>query len=144
MFISLLFSFTCSIESAVHIQERKNLKLRVAVIEKNISQVKNALDEGAERDSFNSFGFTSLLFAARDNSADIASLLIAEKATIDFQGSDKMTALHMAARYKSIDAVRVLLRAGADRSLKDIFQKKAVEYAVEKNALEIACLFELE
>ncbi len=143
-FITLLFSFTFFIETADHIQEHKNLNLRVAVIGKSLSRVKNALEKGAERDTFNSCGFTPLLAAARDNSSEIASLLITEKATVDFQGSNKMTALHMAARYKSIDVIKILLKAGADRSLEDSFQKKAVDYAVEKNAQEVVCLLELE
>ena len=137
-----MLSFAHFIESAYSIQEHKNLKLRVAVIGKNLSEVKSALDEGADRDTFNSCGFTPLLVAARDNSPDIASLLIAEKATVDFQGRNKMTALHIAALYRSLDVVKVLLGAGADRSMKDIAQKKAVDYAFEKNALEIAFLLD--
>ena len=44
-FITLLFSFTFFIETADHIQEHKNLNLRVAVIGKSLSRVKNALEK---------------------------------------------------------------------------------------------------
>jgi ankyrin repeat protein len=131
IFVTVIF-FSSQYMVAAFSKDSENLALRVAVIGKNFEQVAKCLKKGADRDSTNSYGFTPLLIAARDNNWSIAELLIAEKATIDFQGYNKNTALHMAARYNSLDVVALLLRAKADTSLKDSDGKKAVDYAQEE------------
>ena len=96
--VSFFIYFVCFslsiIKSADHIKQSHGLSLRVAVIMKDMSKAEKALSDGADRDTYNSNGFTPLLIAARDNSHQIASLLITEKATINFQANNKTTALH--------------------------------------------------
>lgn len=116
-------------------KERANLGLRIAVISKDITRVKQCLDYGADRDTANSYGFTPLLIAARDNSYQIVALLLAEKATIDFQGNSKTTAVHMATRYDSLEVVQLLIKAQANMDLKDSFGKTALDYAKEKEVM---------
>ncbi|RLN98402.1 hypothetical protein BBJ28_00013021 [Nothophytophthora sp. Chile5] len=67
--------------------------------EGNVGGVKQALLIGADMESTDENGWTSLLFAAWVGHKDVVELLLDQGASIDSQSNDGMTALHWAAHW---------------------------------------------
>jgi ankyrin repeat protein len=74
------------------------------------------LAHGAEVDavSRNKFANTPLLVSLLTRQGDVARLLVARGANVNFKGAEGVTALHEAATGGDLDVVRLLLDAGAD------------------------------
>ena len=90
-----------------------------AAKEGNIEAVKQALNDGADVDSKDEAGETSLNVTARKGHTGIAELLIAKGA--DVNAKEKMldeAPLHLAARYGHSETVELLLAKGADVNAK--------------------------
>jgi len=74
-------------------------------------------------------GWTPLHYAATGGHLAILQLLLDKHAYIDAASPNNTTPLMMAARYGTLDAVKLLLDAGADPSLKNDLGLSAIEFA---------------
>jgi uncharacterized protein len=74
-------------------------------------------------------GWTPLHYAATSAHVDIIALLLENHAYIDAESPNGTTPLMMAAQYGSPEAVKLLLEAGADASLKNQRGLGAIEFA---------------
>jgi uncharacterized protein len=83
-------------------------------------------------------GWTPLHYAATGGHVDIILILLEENAYIDAESPNKSTPLMMAAMYGSTAAVRALLDAGADPTLRNEIGLSAVEFAQRANRPDAA------
>ena len=89
--------------------------LNQAIFNDDVDMAAFLLDEGADLDFVNTYGFTSLMSAARDGKSGMVRLLASRGADMEItSGSLETTALTQAARYNHTDVVRELLYWGAD------------------------------
>ena len=72
---------------------------------------------------------TALTYAARDGFTDIARLLIAHGADVNWIDCEGVTPLILAAHKDHIELVQLLLAHGADTTIKDQWQRTALDYA---------------
>ena len=86
------------------------------------------------------FGWTPLIFAAANGRADCVAALLRWGADVDSLSQDKQSALHAAAFYGQLDCARLLVEAGADRSLRDGGGKTPHDRAESEGHAEIAAL----
>jgi len=90
------------------------------------------LDHGAKIEAHNKFGNTALQDAAVGGNVEVLRLLLARGAAVDGRnGLTGATALMMAVEMGKLGAVRVLLKAGADPSMKDGTGRGALDRARE-------------
>lgn len=75
-------------------------------------------------------GWTPLHYAATGGHVEIILMLLDENAYIDAESPNKSTPLMMAAMYGSTAAVRTLLDAGADPTLRNELGMSAVDFAM--------------
>jgi len=86
----------------------------------------------------NKTGWTPLHYAATGGHVEIILMLLDENAYIDAESPNKSTPLMMAAMYGSTAAVRALLDAGADPTLRNELGLSAVEFAQRGNRPDAA------
>lgn len=83
-----------------------------------------------ERDAdVNKPGWTPLHYAATGGHLAVMRLLLDRDAYIDAASPNGTTPLMMAARYATADAVKLLLDAGADPTLKNVLGLTAIDFA---------------
>lgn len=85
-------------------------------------------------------GWTPLHYAATGGHVSILTLLLDNHAYVDAASPNGSTPLMMAARYGTIDAVKVLLAAGADPRLKNALGLSAIDFAREVQREDIVAL----
>jgi uncharacterized protein len=100
--------------------------LMIAAFKGNKEQVRKLIARDAD---VNKPGWTPLHYAATGGHVDIIALLLDENAYIDAESPNKTTPLMMAAMYGSTAAVRALLEAGADPTLRNQLGLSAVDFA---------------
>ena len=88
-------------------------ELLKAVEEGNVKRAVFYLDRGMDPNTTNADGYTILMIASRLGHADLASMLIARKASLTRQAPSGDTALLMASLGGHMDMVRLLVSAGA-------------------------------
>jgi ankyrin repeat protein len=104
-----------------------NTALMMAAFKNNMPAVKALLAKGAQ---VNRPGWTALHYAAAAGALDIMRVLLEQHAYIDAESPTGVTPLMLAAREGQEDAVKLLLREGADASLRDSgFDSDAAEFA---------------
>jgi ankyrin repeat protein len=104
-----------------------NTALMMAAFKNNMPAVKALLAKGAQ---VNRPGWTALHYAAAAGALDIVRLLLEQHAYIDAASPTGVTPLMLAAREGQEDAVKLLLREGADAGLRDTgFRSDAAEFA---------------
>jgi ankyrin repeat protein len=86
----------------------------------------------------NKTGWTPLHYAATGGHVEVILLLLDEHAYIDAESPNKSTPLMMAAKYGTPAAVRALLDAGADPTLRNELGLSAVEFAQQANRTDAA------
>ena len=86
----------------------------------------------------NKTGWTPLHYAATKGNVEIIEILLDENAYIDAESPNKTTPLMMAAMYGSLPAVKALLQAGADPTLRNELGLSAVEFAQRANRPDAA------
>lgn len=161
--LSILF---IAISLAAHAQEA-NQRLLEAAAKGDVAAAQAALDAGADVNARDDYGVTALMFAARENNAPVATLLIQKGADVNaverFYG---MNAISEASRRGHPEMVVLLLESGAaggidlmrsaitrgdaaivkallgTGKLSPVQLKTGLRHAIETNQQEIAKLFE--
>lgn len=109
--------------------------LMMAALKGHLDLARKLIDRGAD---VNKTGWTPLHYAATGGHLAIMELLLEHHAYIDAESPNGTTPLMMAAQYGSIDAVKLLLAAGADPRLKNRLGLSAIDFAYRVNRAEAA------
>lgn len=99
----------------------------------NVAELKALLDQNADVNSTNEYGYTALMMAADYEHVAPMELLLSRKANVDLQTRDDgRTALHCACYQGRDAAVALLLEANADLSLRNKGGKTAPDLAKDR------------
>ena len=109
--------------------------LMLAALKGHIDLVKKLIERGAD---VNKPGWTPLHYAATNAHLEIMDLLLENHAYIDAESPNKTTPLMMAAQYGNADAVKLLLEAGADATLRNQLGLTAIDFANKANRSDSA------
>lgn len=109
--------------------------LMMAALKGHLDLARTLIERGAD---VNKTGWTALHYAATGGHLAIIELLLEHHAYIDAESPNGTTPLMMAAQYGSIDAVRLLLEAGADPKLKNQLGLSAIDFAHRVDRAEAA------
>ncbi len=111
--------------------------LMLASLKGYLPLVKRLVDNDAD---VNKTGWTPLHYAATGGHVPVIEFLLDQSAYIDAESPNGTTPLMMAAMYGSPEAVKVLIQAGADLTLKNQLGMTALDFAVKaqrSNAREL-------
>jgi hypothetical protein len=111
--------------------------LMMAALKGHLDLVKKLIDRGAD---VNKTGWAPLHYAATTGQLAIMELLLDQNAYIDAESPNGTTPLMMAAHYGTPEAVKLLLEAGADPSLKNQLGLTAIDFANRANREDSAGL----
>ncbi len=109
--------------------------LMMAALKGHLDLVKKLLARDAD---VNKPGWAPLHYAATGGHLQIMELLLEQHAFIDAQSPNGTTPLMMAAHYGSPAAVKLLLEAGADATMKNQLGMSAVDFANRANRKDAA------
>lgn len=98
------------------------------------------LDNGADINSHDEFGFTPLQKAVGENNPKLVRYLIRKGADIDDWCNGQGTALHTACAYGLVECTNILLDSGADVTILDDEGKSAMDYAMKYGYTNIASI----
>jgi hypothetical protein len=116
-------------------------KLHRAAMGRNLDQVRQLLDQGADPNvRQRTFFGTPLQYAAANGGLDVVALLVEHGAVVDAADSSGRTPLMWAAWKGQTDVVRALLDAAADIQLSSGSQWTALHFAADKGHLDTARL----
>jgi hypothetical protein len=101
--------------------------LMLAALRGHFELAKRLVDKGAD---VNKPGWTALHYAASGEYTDLVQLLLDHYAYIDAQSPTGNTPLMMAVLYGSEPTIQLLLRSGADPTVKNNAQRTALDLAV--------------
>lgn len=111
----------------------KETALAIAAFDGYKEIVEVLLKNNADPNVYDDMGVAPILGAARTNQAEIIEMLLKNKANVNIlHKTSGETALHYAAEYDSKEACEVLLKNGADKTIKSGAGKTAYEVAKEK------------
>ena len=111
--------------------------LMLASLTGQLEWVKKLVAMGAD---VNKPGWTSLHYAATRGHLAVMDYLLENHAYIDASSPNESTPLMMAALYGTPSAVKLLLEAGADPSIKNALGLTAIDFALRDNRTESADL----
>jgi ankyrin repeat protein len=100
--------------------------LMMAALRGELVWVKRLVERGAQ---INRSGWTPLHYAASGPDPEVVAYLLDRGAAIDAQAANGSTALMMAARYGALDAAPLLLKRGANPSLRNAAGLSAADFA---------------
>jgi uncharacterized protein len=109
--------------------------LMMAALKGHTELVRKLIERNAD---VNKTGWTPLHYAATNGHLAIMELLLDNHAYIDAESPNGTTPLMMAAHYGSPAAVRLLLEAGADPTLKNQLGLSAIDFALRANRADAA------
>jgi ankyrin repeat protein len=109
--------------------------LMMAALKGQTDLVRKLLARGAD---VNKTGWTALHYAATSGHVAIIQMLMDEHAYIDAESPNKTTPLMMAAHYGTPQAVKLLLEAGADATLRNELGLSAIDFAHRANRRDAA------
>ena len=106
--------------------------------------VKLLLEAGADKDAQSENGSTAIYYAARFGGEfggeAVVKVLLAAGCSVDLPTNDGMTPLMFAARFNHAGTVKILLEAGADKTLVDGNESTALSHAEENGNDAVAAL----
>ncbi len=111
--------------------------LMLAALKGQEDVVRKLIDRGAD---VNKPGWTPLHYAATNGHLGIMNLLLEHHAYLDAESPNKTTPLMMAAFYGTSQAVKLLLEAGADPTLRNEQGLSAVDFAQRGNRPDAAAM----
>ncbi|MCX5643647.1 MAG: ankyrin repeat domain-containing protein [Phycisphaerae bacterium] len=85
----------------------------------NLARVKSLVEQGADPNAKDEFGWTPLYWAASTGQEEVAAYLIGKGATVDAKTIDERTPLHQAAQAGAAHLVELLISKGLDVNVKD-------------------------
>jgi ankyrin repeat protein len=100
--------------------------LMMAALKGHVAMVKKLIARDAD---VNKTGWTALHYAATNGHVEIIRILLEQHAYIDAESPNGTTPLMMAAHYGSPSAVKALLEAGADPTIKNQLGLTAIDFA---------------
>lgn len=106
-----------------------------ATLADNTDRVRTLLQQGTDPNLVYRTN-TALTYAARDGFTDIARLLIAHGADVNWIDGEGVTPLILAAHKDHIELVQLLLDHGADPTIQDQWQQTALDYALRRGAAD--------
>ena len=109
--------------------------LMMASLKGQLDLVRKLVDRGAD---VNKPGWAPLHYAATNGHLKIMELLLDENAYIDAASPNGTTPLMMAAHYGSPAAVKLLLEAGADPTIRNQLGLTAIDFAYRANRTDAA------
>lgn len=109
--------------------------LMMAALKGHIDIARQLIDLDAD---VNKTGWAPLHYAATNGHVELMRLLLDNHAYIDAESPNGTTPLMMAAHYGSPQAVKVLLEAGADPTLKNALGLSAIDFAQRAGRAESA------
>lgn len=110
--------------------------LSEAVDDRDVSRVRDLVEQKVDLDEPVILGSTPLMRAANRDYPEIAEVLIEGGADVDASGMDGLAPVHLAARSDSVETLRVLLTAGADPTARSRSGMNALDHAAHAGALE--------
>ena len=113
--------------------------LMMAAMRGNLEWTLRLLDRGA---AINRAGWTPLHYAASGPAVAVVKLLLERGAAIDAPSPNRSTALMMAARYGSEEAVQLLLSRGANAQLRNDRLLRPADFARSAGREQLAVLLE--
>lgn len=96
-------------------------------------------DVGADLNKKDTMGNTPLHAAVLHGRFDVAKKLIEHGAQVNERNSAGMTPLHLAGG--NVQIVKMLLRSGADPSIEDLQERTPIDYAQDREDVEIEKIF---
>ncbi len=116
-----------------HIEKYGQNALHQAVLSTNIDEVKKILENTSNIDLADKLGRTALHYAAFNGDMESAKLLLAKGANINAVDKSKQwTPLFFAVFMKHEDMANLLIKEGADQTIKDKFNRTADTYKNQK------------
>lgn len=119
--------------------KRGETPLMFAAIRGMMQQAQELMDRGA---LINKEGWQPLHYAACQPNAKMIGLLLENGANVDARSPNYTTPLMMAARYGSVNDVKILLDSGADTTLKNEQGLTAHDFAMMDNRRDVASLIQ--
>ena len=123
-------------------QEEKDTYLLEAAVIDDPDKVTDALDAGANVNTKDNDGRTSLILASRHGHTEIVTMLLEKGADVNAKNNDGYTALIMASEREHMEIVIDLLANGADVNAKDDNDYTALDWAVEFGHTSVVELLE--
>lgn len=112
--------------------------LAMAAFNGHTEIVKLLIEKGADVNAADVQGNTPIVHASGGTVPETVQVLIDAEADIDVRfGDEKWTPLMMAAAEGSLECAKVLLKAGANQSVKDTDGETALDFAKEKGHTEL-------
>ena len=114
----------------VNIQDGWQLKtpLHIASAKGSKDIVQLLLEDGANPKVLDHTGKTALMEALEQNQNQIVQMLLKSKSVIDHRERSGLTPLHIAASKMNVTNVRLLLDAGADPNVKDLYGRSTLSF----------------
>ncbi|XP_061574436.1 B-cell lymphoma 3 protein [Cololabis saira] len=138
--LSVLLSL-CPSSTCLEIRNFEGLSpLHLAVMQGHEDLAKMLLDAGADINAMDiKSGLSPLMHAVESNNADMVRFLIESQNACDVNGQTYSgnTALHIACGRGQVDIVRLLLKSGADSSLKNYHNDTPVMVAKNKKIADV-------
>ena len=113
-------------------QEELNRQMIKAVDNRDTKTVRKMLEQGADPNSRDKYGYTALIDACRDGRTDTARLLLEHEADPNVRNNYGETALMYACWYGYIDVINLLIEHDVDINIKNNKGQTALDILKER------------